>query len=324
MASAPVSIPALGVGQRVHDTLLVWDVETRTQADGSPYAILELGNSTGRAATAPFWSEELHKVEGLAKGAVVDVVAEVQAYKGGRQLKVVSIRPVPAATADFARLLPSIGDVTPWWNRLERWRAEMGGGPWRRAAAAFYDDPDFRRDYERCPASVANHHAALGGLLKHTVEVAFIAQAIAKTSGAAWDLLLAGVLLHDIGKLEAYRFDGLFESTEAGALLGHVALGALLLERRLAALNPPLAPREQWLLQHLVLSHHGALEFGSPVLPMTLEAEILHLADQASAASANFGDALRDDANFPDGASVSRRVWSLDHRKIYRRPEDKP
>lgn len=321
MAASPVSIPALGVGERLQDTLLVWGVEMRTAGDGNPYAILELANSTGRASTAPFWSTDLHKIEGLAKGAVVDVVAEVQEWKGGRQLKVVSIRPVPKELADLARLLPSIGDVTPWWNLLDRWRGEMAEGPWRRAAAAFYDDPDFRRSYERCPASIGNHHAALGGLLKHTGEVAHIARAIGKTCAADWDLLLAGVLLHDIGKLEAYRYDGLFETTEAGALLGHVALGALMLERRLGQLAPPLAPRERSLLHHLALSHHGALEFGSPVLPMTLEAEVLHLADHASATSANFADALHDAANFPSGARVSRRIWSLDDRKIYRAPE---
>ena len=321
MAASPISIPALGVGERIKGTLLVWNVDMRTQSDGNPYAILELANSTGRAPTAPFWSTDLHKIEGLTKGAVVDVVAEVQEYRGSRQLKVVSIRPVPQDLADLTRLLPSVGDVAPWWNLLDKWRGEMADGPWSRAVAAFYDDPDFRRAYERCPASIGNHHAALGGLLKHTGEVAHIARAIAKTCAADWDLLLAGVLLHDVGKLEAYRYDGLFETTEAGALLGHVTLGALLLERRLAELAPPLAACERSLLHHLVLSHHGALEFGSPVLPMTLEAEILHLADHASATSTNFADALRDDANFASGAQVSRRIWSLDDRKIYRAPQ---
>ena len=78
MAASPVSIPTLGIGERLHDTLLVWGVEMRTAGDGNPYAILELANSTGRAPTAPFWSTDLHKIEGLTNGAVVDVVAEVQ------------------------------------------------------------------------------------------------------------------------------------------------------------------------------------------------------------------------------------------------------
>jgi len=321
VSAAPLSLPDLGVGERVQETFLVWDVEQRTQADGSPFVILHLANSTGRLPTAPFWATELTKVQGLAKGAIVSVVGEVSEYRGGRQLKVTSLRPVPRGAADLQRLLPSVGDVEPYWRPLDKWRAQMAEGPWKRAVAAFYDDPDFRRDYERCPASTGNHHAQLGGLLKHTVEVAFIAQAIARTCGADWDLLFAGVLLHDIGKLEAYRYDGIFETTTRGALLGHVALGALMLERRLAELAPPLPDGDRDLLLHLALSHHGLLEYGSPVRPMTLEAEVLHQADTASARSANMADALRDPTNFAEGAALSRPIWSLDQRRVWRGSE---
>jgi 3'-5' exoribonuclease len=317
----PVFLPSLAPGDRVEDTLLVWDVDQRTRADGSPYAVLELANSTGRAATAPFWSEDLHRIDGLARGSLVSVVAEAQAWRGGTQLKVLSIRSLPPEAAALERLLPSIGDVAPWWARLDRWRGEMAAGPWRRAVDAFYGDEDFRRRYERCPASTSNHHAALGGLLRHTVEVGFIAHAITRASSAEWDLVLAGVLLHDIGKLESYRWDGVFQPTEAGALLGHVALGALMLDRRLAETSPPLTDRETWLLQHLMLSHHGALEYGSPVVPMTLEAEVLHLADHASAVTTNFQDALAEASNFEAGGTVSKRLWQLDNRRIYRPPD---
>jgi 3'-5' exoribonuclease len=318
---APVSIPDLAVGARVEETFLVWDVEQRTQADGSPYVILTLANSTGRLKTAPFWSSDVHKVEGVQKGAVVSVIGDLGVYRTDRQLKVTSLRPVLREMVDWPRLLPSVGDVTPWWNSVEKWRGEMADGPWRRAIALFYDDPDFRAQYERCPASLANHHAELGGLLKHTVEVGAIARPLTKVCGATWDVVLAGVLLHDIGKLESYRWDGLFEMTEAGSLLGHVALGSLMLDRRLDEPEQPVVnERERLVLQHLVLSHHGSLEFGSPVRPMTLEAEVLHYADDASAATANFADALQETSNFGDGESVSKPIWSLDRRRVYRGP----
>ena len=316
---APTSLPELAVGARVEEPLLVWEIEQRTQSDGSPFAILTLANSTGRVKTAPFWSSDIHKIEGLQKGAVVSVIGEIGLYKTDRQLKVTSLRPVPRELVDWARLLPSVGDVAPWWKKVEEWRGELPEGPYRRAIALFYDDPDFRAQYERCPASLNNHHAELGGLLKHTVEVGVIARQIAKTCGAAWDAVLAGVLLHDIGKLEAYRWDGLFEMSEAGSLLGHVALGALMLDRRLdEAEQPVVDERERLLLQHLVLSHHGELEFGSPVRPMTLEAEVLHFADSASAATTNFAAALRESGNFGEGDTVSKPIWSLDRRRVFR------
>ncbi len=299
----------------------MWEIEQRTQTDGSPYVILTLANSTGRLKTAPFWSSDLHRVEGLEKGAVVSVIGDVGTYRTDRQLKVVSLRPVPRELVVWDRLLPSVGDVAPWWKKVEEWRAEMAEGPYRRAAALFYDDADFRAQYERCPASLSNHHAELGGLLKHTVEVGVIARQIAKTCGAVWDIVLAGVLLHDVGKLAAYRWDGLFEMTEAGSLLGHVALGSLMLDQRLdEPEEPPVSDRERLLLQHLVLSHHGALEFGSPVRPMTLEAEVLHYADSASAATANVAAALRESTNFGAGDAVSKPIWSLDRRRVYRGP----
>lgn len=319
MSPDPVALPNLAIGTRLEETLLVWDVEQRTQSDGSPYVILTLGNSSGRVKSAPFWSSDLHKVEGLEKGSVVSVIADVGEYRGDRQLKVSAIRPVAPAMVEWPRLLPSVGDVTPWWRKVDEWRAEQPDGSWRRAVALFYEDPDFRARYERCPASLGNHHAALGGLLKHTVEVGLIARQMAKTCGARWDLLLAGVLLHDIGKLDAYRWDGLFEMTEAGSLLGHVVLGSLMLDRRLDEEEEPVTSEEErLLLQHLVLSHHGELEFGSPIRPMTLEAEVLHYADSASAATANLAVALKETANFGEGESVSKPIWTLDRRRIYR------
>lgn len=319
MTDKPLDLTALAVGARVQDTLLVWEVDTKSQNDGSRYVILHLSNASGRLPTAPFWSSELHKVEGLARGSIVRVTADVSDYRGQRQLRVTAIDPVPRGSVDLARLVPSIGDVTPWWKKLDEWRGEMRDGPWKRAVALFYDDPDFRRAYEQCPASTGNHHAALGGLLKHTVEVGAIAKTIAKTCNADWDLVLAGVLLHDIGKTEAYRWEGVFEITEPGFLVGHIAQGALMLDRRLDELDPPLEEREAWLLHHLILSHHGELAFGSPVRPMTVEAEVLHAADHASATTTNMADAIRDETNFADGEPVSKRIWSLE-RKVYRTP----
>lgn len=320
MPPAPIDLTALAVGARVQDTFLVWEVETRSQGDGSRYVILTLANASGRLRSAPFWSSELHKVEGLARGAIVRATAEVSEYRGDRQLKVTAIDPVPPGSADLTRLVPSVeGGVAKYWATLDKWRAEMREGPWKRAVQAFYEDPDFRRAYEQCPASTGNHHAALGGLLQHTVEVGAIARTIAKTCEADGDLVLAGVLLHDIGKLESYRWDGVFEMTDQGYLIGHVVLGAMELDRRLGELDPPLETREEWLLLHLVLSHHGELEFGSPVRPMTVEAEVLHAADHASATTTNMADAIRGEENFEAGQAVSKRIWSLE-RKVYRGP----
>jgi len=316
-------LPGLPVGARLQDPLLVVDVEHR--GGEHPHTILTLGNASGRLATAPFWPAEAAKVAGIRRGSVVQVIGTISSYRERRQLAVDSIRVLPRDQVDWRALMPSIGDVGRWWKRLDEWRGRVAGPRLARTLALFYDDPDFRSRYEQCPASTAGHHAALGGLLKHTVEVAHIALATARLyPHADADLVLAGVLLHDIGKLDSYTWDGAFEMTVPGAVIGHVVLGAFQLDRRVRAERPmPCTETELLLLHHLVLSHHGKLEFGAPVVPMTLEAEIIHYADNASAKTASMDQALDDPENFPDDAAVSTRgVWQLDRRRVWRADSD--
>ncbi|MBA2626397.1 MAG: HD domain-containing protein [Gemmatimonadales bacterium] len=311
------------VGERLHDPLLVLEVEQKTFGD-KDCTVLTLGNSTGRLTTAPFWGADQLTVAGIARSDVVQVIAEVGQFRGRRQLNVSSIRPQPRGSVDRRMLLPSVGDVTGYWKTLDGWRAELRRPRVKAILALFYDDDEFRRAYEECPASLAGHHAELGGLLKHTCEVATIARQMSRVCHANWDLVLAGALLHDIGKLDSYRWDGAFEYTDCGSLLGHVVLGAVRLDRRVAAADPrPCTDQELMLLQHMIVSHHGKLEFGAPVPPMTLEAEVLHYADNASAKTASMSDALADSDNFAGEEAVSARtLWQLDRRRAYRGSSD--
>jgi 3'-5' exoribonuclease len=321
--TAPVDLGRLAVGDRLHDALLVLEVEQRESRHGS-FALLTLANRSGRLQTAPLWRADGASMAGIGRGVVAQVSGVIGEYRGSRQLQVDSMRPLPAETVDWARLQPSVDDVTPYWERLDRWRSTVRGPRLRHTLGLLFDSPEFRRRFESCPASLAGHHAQLGGLLRHTAEVAAIGRAIARPAGADADLVLAGALLHDIGKLDAYRWSGVFEMTELGSLLGHVTLGMLAVDRRVAeAAPPPCTPRELALLQHLIASHHGRLELGAAVPPMTLEAEILHYADDASAKTMSMADALADAANFEGASLVSARpVWQLDRRRVYRGSSD--
>jgi 3'-5' exoribonuclease len=320
--SQPV-LPDLPVGARVQDPFLVMDVEAR--GGDNPHTVFTLGNATGRIQTAPFWASDAGRIAGIGKGNVVQVIGTVGSYRDRRQLAVESIRVLPQGEVDWRGLMPSVGDVGRYWQAVDRWREKIRGPRLAATLGLFYDDDDFRRRYGECPASIAGHHAALGGLLKHTCEVAHIALETARLfAHADQDLVLAGVLLHDIGKLESYRWDGAFEVTVPGSVIGHVVLGTLMLDRRVQqAPTPPCGADELLELQHLVLSHHGKLEFGAPVTPMTLEAEILHYADNASAKAASMDDALQDPENFPGGGAVSSRtIWQIDRRRAWRGRSD--
>jgi 3'-5' exoribonuclease len=320
--SDPLHLPSLDVGHRVDAPLLVLEVDIRSTASGDPYTMLTLGNASGRIGTEPFWRERQEDVAGLRSGHIVHVVGEVGTFRDKRQLRVSSIRSVPAGAADLAAFLPTVGAVEKYRKTLDGWRREISAPRLRTVLDLFFEDEEFRTRFEACPAAVQGHHAALGGLLKHTTEVAAIARTVARTCGADPDVTLAGALLHDIGKLESYTWNGLFAFTDRGRLLGHVVIGAMMLEEAIATADAaPCTDLERDLLLHLILSHHGHLEFGSPVTPMTLEAEVLYWSDNASAKTASMADVLQDDESFPDG-SVSTTQWTLDRRRAYRGRSD--
>ena len=295
-------------------------VEVERRRLGSRLAtLLTLANASGRLPSAPLWDDAEHLARGLAAGSVVEVAGRIGTFRGRRQLDIESIRPTSREQVDPRTLLPALAGTESCWAALDRWRAGIRSAGLGRATALFYDDPVFRRSYQECPASPSGHHAALGGLLRHTFEVASIGRAIASVAGGHRDLVLAGALLHDIGKLDAYTWSGAFEVSPAGALLGHVALGARMLDRKMREARAPVcSQREHDLLLHLMLSHHGRLEFGAAVEPMTLEAEILHHADNASAKCASMAEALHDPANFTGSARLSARIWQLARRRVYR------
>jgi 3'-5' exoribonuclease len=310
---------AFAIGARVDRPMRVVAVEQRDSERGK-FTTLTLSARAGRISTSPFWQDERPRLDGITAGTVVRVIGLVGKFRGRRQLNVASLVALPAGAVNWRELLPSVESVTPYWAALDHWRGSIGGPRLARTLDLFFSDSAFRDEFEACPASTVGHHAELGGLLRHTWEVASIALAIARVSHADRDLVIAGALLHDIGKLEAYRWDGAFETTEAGSLLGHVALGMLMLDRRTrTAPEPPCTEAERRLLQHLIASHHGRPEFGAAVPPMTLEAEILHFADNASAKSASMAHVLADGANFEtDALLTSRALWELDNRRAYR------
>jgi 3'-5' exoribonuclease len=309
----------LAPGASLSGRFLVTALESRAYGDGKDCVVLTLSDAGGRIDTAPFWPLRQPLLQGISAGMVVDVAGEVRTYRGRRQLEVARIVPGPAG-ADPAALLPSAGDPAPRWARIDRWRTAIRGPRLAAVVDLFYEDAAFRARYGQCPASPSGHHAEIGGLLRHTCEVAAIGHAVAQCCGADPDLVLAGALLHDIGKLDAYRWTTGFETTEAGALLGHVALGLLMLDRRVAVRPaPPCTDTELLLLRHLIASHHGRPEFGATVPPMTLEAEVLHYADNASAKTASMAEALADPDNFSGDAGLSARgVWQLERRRAYR------
>jgi 3'-5' exoribonuclease len=320
------NLAQLGIGDRVQHPLLVVDRSEKKTNAGDPYVQLTLGDTSGRIETAPIWSDKLAWAEGADCGSVVQAIGNITTYgKNGtskRQLALAGpLRLLPDEDAEG--YLPRIAvDLTRLWDWMDRTRSEVESTRLRRVLDLFFGDDAFRLAFEKTPGSTSGHHAKVGGLLMHVYEVTRIAKQTALTMRTAnVDLVVTGAMLHDVGKVEAYRVGpGGFTFTPCGLLVGHVVLGVLMLERRLAALGEDVCTEGQLLeLQHLILSHHGKLEYGSPVEPMTAEAEIVHRADESSAKAADFLESLDDPEHWTEGDEFSKRVWRVG-RRIWKRP----
>ncbi|HLA91206.1 MAG TPA: HD domain-containing protein [Gemmatimonadaceae bacterium] len=318
-----LDLSSLAAGDRVQHELVVRGREDKTTKNGDPFAVLQLGNATG-AISANVWKEQLPWIEGVRAGSVVQVIGAVEHYQGRRQLKLTApLRVIAAAAANLEQFLPRISIETPrLWEQVDKWRHEMRSAKLHAAVDLFFADDAFRAAFERAPGAPRGHHAQIGGLLLHVVEVGTIVRGAARTMHADVDLVTAGALLHDIGKVEAYAISAAgFENSEAGYLVQHVVLGSIMLDRRLRTLPAGTLTDAQALeLHHFIQSHHGLPEHGAAVRPMTLEAELLHWADQMSANGNNFLEAVEDPELFPGDEEFSvRKSWRLD-RRVWRRP----
>jgi 3'-5' exoribonuclease len=319
---APLDIPRLLPGERIQHELMVREREDKSTKTGDPFVVFKLGNATGQLSTN-VWKEDVPHVQGIRAGQIVQVIGQVELYQGRRQLKLTSPpRVVALGAANMDDFLPRIAvSVVELWSRIDAWRAELRGAR-RTALDLFFADDGFRERFARAPGATRGHHAQVGGLLLHTCEVANIARAAAQTMRGDVGLVTVGALLHDIGKVEAYNVDvGGFENTQAGHLIGHIVLGSLMLEERLRSLPAGTLSESQRLeLHHFIQSHHGIPEYGAAVRPMTLEAEILHYADQSSAKGNDFNEAVLDSELFPseDAEFSAKRSWRLE-RRVWRR-----
>lgn len=318
------------LGDRVQHEFLVRDRAERTTRAGSSFVVLTLGNATGRIETAPIWQERLDWCMGADRGRIVQVIGDIGSFGDPipkRQLTLTApLRVLPVEHYNPSDFLERIAaDPQRVWDAIDKLRFAISSPTIRRAVDMFFADDEFRVRFERTPGSVTGHHSQLGGLLLHVYEVASIARHIARTiRGANADLAVAGALLHDIGKVESYCIapEG-FAYTPSGELLGHVTLGALMFDRRAAGAKVPFTVPQRDEMLHFILSHHGALEFGSPVRPMTTEAEIVHWADESSAKATDMVDEFGDPELFPPGGDnemSSKRSWRLG-RKLWRRPD---
>lgn len=270
----------LADGQSVSSLYLVREKEIRTSArTGKSWLELSLADRSG-SIPAKMWDNFETIAKTFERDDVVRVRGRVKLYNDRKELTLEQI--VPAAEKDYelADFLPHTkGDVEHLYTQLRAAISEMKN-PWlQELLASIADDPEIAPRLKRAPAAMTMHHAYLGGLLEHTVSLIGLAKAVcAHYPELDGDLLLAGVVLHDIGKLDELRYERGIDYSDEGRLLGHISMGAMLVREKCRAIGKFPAPLLT-MVEHLILSHHGSLEFGSPSLPQFPEAVALHAID---------------------------------------------
>ena len=276
-------IAELEAGDRVDGRFLVARKELRDTRTGKKFLDLTLMDRTGRV-TARVWDNALPISEGFEVGDVVSVAGTAETYRDELQLKLEGAEAVPPEEVDASEFLPrTTKDVDAIDRRLAEVVKSIGDEHLRELLLRFFRDQGFRGRFRQAPGAKALHHAYVGGLCEHTVEVVELCEKVAEVFPELdRDLLVTAAILHDIGKMEELSWGTAFDYTDAGNLVGHLVLG----ERRVREQADEIEgfPEELKLrLSHMMLSHHGTGEFGSPKVPMTAEAIALHHAEDLDA-----------------------------------------
>jgi 3'-5' exoribonuclease len=296
-------IKELSDGDSVNEIFMLADKQLRANRNADLYLLASLRDKTG-VISGLMWNVSEERMAHVNAGDMVHVKGKVQLYQGGLQMIMNFIDRAPESSynpEDFETQPQA--NVGPLLDRLKEMLGSLECEQLRVLAQCFLNDEKLINDLCAAPAGVKAHHAYHGGLIEHVVSMAEVADRLCgHYKELDRDLLLLGVLLHDLGKVRELSWDPTLAYTDEGQLLGHMNIAIEILNEKLMQARGEMGGHDfdaevVLRLKHMILSHHGALEFGSPRLPMTPEAIVLHYIDNIDAKLHEFTRAIEDDMN---------------------------
>ena len=255
---------------------------------GGQYLALTLTDKTG-SLEARMWEEFAKALSSCTQGCYVKVQGRIERYQGRFQISLAQMRSATEAEVDITDFQPATQyDVDALWSELLGYVDGFANADLQRLVRSFLDDAELAAAFRTAPAAKMLHHAWIGGLLEHVVFLLRLCARVAPQYPGEVDpdLLMTAAILHDIGKVRELAWKSSFSYTTEGQLLGHITIAIGMLRERVAALQP-FPERLRILVEHLILSHHGKFEFGSPKLPMTPEAVVFSAIDDLEAKMQN-------------------------------------
>ncbi len=284
--------------QVVTTFFVVHHKELRFKKTGEPYLTLQLGDRTGEVE-AKMW-DNVEQAPEFAPDDFIKVRARVEVYRNRPQLTIQKLRRLSEQEVDLADFFPRAErDPEEMFGELAALVAGLGDPHLRALLQAVLEDADIAARLKRAPAAKSMHHARLGGLLEHVLSLCRLGDLVAQNyPSVCRDLLLTGAVLHDLGKVCELGYERSFRYTTPGHLLGHMVLGLEMVQEKIRGIAG--FPQElAVLVEHLIVSHHGQYEFGSPKLPMFPEALMLHYLDDLDSKMDAMRQALDRDASLP-------------------------
>ena len=270
--------------QTIEDVFLVKDVRRNETRNGKPFLALNVIDSSGEIS-GRVWENADRYLEECQPGTTILLKGQAQSYKGVLQLRVDHLEKHEVSADELARFIPTTkGDIKSMAAEMIDLAKSITDSHLHDLTLSFLQDSKMSSLFTKAPAAKQMHHACLGGLLEHTLGVTRLADAVASLYPAVdRSLLLAGAILHDLGKLVEFSYESFpYDYSDRGRLVGHMVLGIEMIQEKIAG-QPDFPEETGNRLKHLILAHHGRHEFGSPVLPMMLEAFILHFIDDLDA-----------------------------------------
>jgi 3'-5' exoribonuclease len=319
MSSKRVPIADLSDAVQVEQAFRVADKQLRVNRQGGKYILLRLEDRSGVIA-AMMWNADERVFDRFDRSDFVHCCGRTQIHNGALQLIVTSIERMDAAEvdlADFERFdhLKSEGHL----DRLREILLGLEDPALKAIGKAFLDDHVFVEAFRRAPAAISHHHAYPGGLLQHTLDLMELAALISvRYSEVNKDLLIAGAFLHDLGKISEMSDSGEATYSDRGQLVGHIVIGVQMLGQKIEEVHKHSAglvsDDTRYHLEHLIVSHHGLMEYGSPRIPVTLEALVLHHLDNLDAKLASYLNVLETDVSVGGNwtnysPSIGRKLW---------------
>jgi 3'-5' exoribonuclease len=308
-------VSKLQPGTEVEDSYVVRSKDVRQRRGGGPYLALTLGDRTGEVA-ALVWENVEQLGKSLEIGAVVAIKGQVQRYNN--RLQVVIRRAAKVSTEEIDETLfvrSSSVDVDILWQRLSTLVEQVKNTDLRQLLFRVISDPEVADRLRVAPAARTMHHAFRSGLLEHTVSMATVGRQVAAHYSLDADLVVAGCVLHDIGKIWELDISSSIEYTDDGRLLGHLSMEVLYVDRLISELEAfPDELRRQ--LLHILLAHHGEYAYGSPRRPKTPEALVVHLVDLMDSKMAGMMEAINSDGDPEQAWSQYSKILE---RYVYRR-----